>query len=250
MHAANTPVAVLEASRRDDPQGADTVPLSLSAAAALRRAARGLMMTPWFAAASGFVIAASLWIYSPHAQLHFPNNNAIGVQHCNGPCAPAAHRNGSRSLSSSGRNQLPDSQTSGASRAGSQAAVTGLTFSYYLLRSPDGGFTIRISVMGKRAIKNWTLAFVLPGDRIRWLEGASWHRTHPDSGTATGAADQAGNWPGDGQDGHGQFGGHHQQYGFTFVVSGAGQPVPPTDCLYDGQACTFRQGWEGHPGTG
>jgi len=256
-HAANTSVAVLEASRRDDPEGADTVPLSSSPVAwpapasrqtpvrprtALRGAARGLMTTPWFAAASGFVIAASLWIYSPHAHLQFNNpSNAIQTQPCPARCAGGASQRGPGSLASSGKHRLADRRSGGA--------VTGLTFSYFPLVSQEGRFTIRISVTGKRAIKDWALAFVLPGDRIRWVWGASWHRTSPDSGTVTGTADQAGNWPGGGQDGNGSFGGNHQQYWFTFLVSGTGRPVRPTNCQYDGQTCAFRLGQEGHPGT-
>jgi hypothetical protein len=201
------------------------------------------MTTPWFAAASGFVIAASLWIYSPHAHLQFNSpGNAIQTQPCPDSCAGGGSHRGHGSLASSGKHRLADRR--------SGPAVSGLTFSYVPLVSQDGKFTIRISVTGKRAIKDWTLAFVLPGDRIRWVQGASWHRRGPDRGTASGAADQAGDWRGDGQDGHGQFGGNHQQYGFTFVVSGAGRHVAPTSCQYDGQACTFRQGREGHPGIG
>src|SRR5271169_558810 len=39
----------------------------------VRRAVRGLLMTPWFAASTGFVIAAGLWVYSPHASIRFPS---------------------------------------------------------------------------------------------------------------------------------------------------------------------------------
>jgi hypothetical protein len=245
-HAVDTSVAVLEASRPDDPESADTVSLSPQATgkpqAALRGAARGLMTTPWFAAASGFVIAASLWIYSPHAHLQFNGpGNAVQTQHCHDRCVGGSSRPGRGSLASSGKHRLADRR--------SGAAVSGLTFSYFPLVSQDGRFTIRISVTGKRAIKDWTLAFVLRGDRIHWVWGASWHRTSPDSGTVTGTADQAGKRPGGGQAGNGSFGGNHQQYWFTFLVSGTGRTVRPTNCQYDGQTCAFRLGREGHPGT-
>lgn len=245
-HVANTSVAVLEASRPDDPESADTAPLSPQTTgrprSALRAAARGLMMTPWFAAASGFVIAASLWIYAPHAHLQFNSpGNAIQTQPCHDSCAGGGSHRGHGSLASSGKHRLADRR--------SGAAVSGLTFSYVPLVSQDGKFTIRISVTGKRAIKNWTLAFVLPGDRIRWVWGASWQRTSRDSGTASPGDGQAGNWPGGGQAGNGPFGGNHQQYGFTFLVSGTGRQVRPTSCRYDGKSCAFRLGREGHPGT-
>jgi len=214
----------------------------------LHRAARGLVVTPWFAAASGFVIAASLWIYSPHAQLQFPNN-AIHLQHCPRGCSPATSQKGSGSLASSGKHRLTNSQQSGTAGAGNPA-VSGLTFSYVVLSSQDGNFTIRISVTGKRAIKAWTLSFVLRGDRIRGVSGADWQRTSRDSGTASGEGGQAGQWTGDGQGGSGHSAGDHQRYMLTFVVSGTGQPVAPTSCRYDGHACTFRTGGQGPSGTG
>ncbi len=227
----------------------------------LRGAARSLLVTPWFAAASGFVIAASLWIYSPHAHLQFPNNgNAIQLQHCHSSCSPAGSQKGSGSLAGKG-GRLKLAGKSGAARSGPGAhdpgrtAVSGLTFSYYVLPSEHGKFTISISVSGKSAIKDWQLAFVLRGDRIRWVAGANWQRTSRDSGTASGDV-QAGQWPGDGLgqgDGQGQggtSGGDHHQYGFTFLVSGKGSAVGPTSCVYNGRSCTFRTGWPPHSEAG
>src|SRR6202035_1092864 len=46
-----------------------------------RGATRSLFVTPWFAAATGFVIAAGLWVYSPHTVLRFPNSEP-GVSVC------------------------------------------------------------------------------------------------------------------------------------------------------------------------
>ena len=264
--AVDTAIAVLEDSRREDPDGAETVPLAASARATpgharsrrhpgvkrhrvLHRSTRGLLVTPWFAAASGFVIAASLWIYSPHAQLQFPNNNnAIHLQHCHNRCTPAGSQNGSGSLASSGKHRLTDSQKSGATGAGNPA-ISSMTFSYFVVPSPDGQFTIRISVTGKHAIKAWRLSFVLPGDRIGSVSGADWQRISRDSGTASGEGGQAGQWTGYGPDPQGHSAGDDQPYGFTFLVSGAGRPVAPTRCRYDGQACAFRAGRQGPSGT-
>ena len=108
---------------------------------------------------------------------------------------------------------------------------------------------------GKSAIKDWQLAFVLHGDRIRWVAGANWQRTSRDSGTASGDV-QAGQWPGDGlgqgdgQSQGGNSGGDHHQYGFTFLVSGKGSAVGPTSCVYNGRSCTFRTGWPPHSEAG
>jgi len=216
----------------------------------LRTAARGLLVTPWFAAASGFVIAASLWIYVPHAHLQFPSGSAIQSQHCNKDCAQASSGKDSGRLATSGKGQLTQPRKSakraGASHrvVGNSPAVSGLTFSYSALPSQHGRFTIRISVVGQHAIKDWRLAFVLPGDRIRQVLGARWHRTRPDSGTVSGGSQPEqpnGNGQGDGS----QSGPAGQQYGFTFLVSGSGQPTRPMNCVYNGQRCTFTNGRPG-----
>jgi len=49
-------------------------------------AVRGVIVAPWFAAATGLVVAAGLWIYSPHAELKFPPS-AGGVVRCGRPRA-------------------------------------------------------------------------------------------------------------------------------------------------------------------
>jgi hypothetical protein len=264
--AVNTSVAVLFHSTGDDPDAADTVPLpspihyrradarvdthpAKSGTGVLRTAARGLFVTPWFAAASGFVIAASLWIYVPHAHLQFPGVSAIQSQHCSKYCAQASSGKDSGRLATSGKGQLTQRRKSGK-RAGAHhrvggngPAVSGLTFSYYVLPSQDGRFTIRISVVGQHAIKDWRLSFVLPGDRIREVWGAHWHRTRPDSGTVSGGS-QPGQSNGNGQGDGSQFGPDAHQYGFTFLVSGSGQATKPMNCVYNGQSCTFTSG---HP---
>jgi hypothetical protein len=266
MPAVNTSIAVLFHSTGDDPDATDTVPLRPSArhlranvkasahpanngTGMLRTAARGLLVTPWFAAASGIVIAASLWIYAPHAHIEFPSGSAIQSSHCNKGCASASGGKDTGQLAASGKGSLADSRNSGKRAGTSQpahsvdrAAVKGLSFSYYPLRT-NHGFELMIRVVSEHPIKAWELHFVLPGARIRQVWGARWHRTSPDSGTVRGS--QAGQGNGIGQGDNGQFGGGTHQYGFTFVVSGSGQPFGPTDCVYNGQSCVFTNGRPG-----
>jgi hypothetical protein len=263
-HAASTSIAALFDSTGDDPDAADTVPLpspihyrrvhakasthpASSGTGVLRTAARGLLVTPWFAAASGFVIAASLWIYAPHAHLQFPRGSAIRTQTCYGACPPATSRKDSRRLTTSGKHRLETRKSgkrAGAASRHDRPAVSGLTFSYYVLPSQDGGFNLMIRVVGQRAIKDWRLAFTLRGDRIHKVSGATWQRISRDSGTASGNGQQ-GQWPGSGQGAGDQFGDGHHQYGFIFFVSGNGSPVRPTNCLYNGQTCVFTKGQPG-----
>jgi hypothetical protein len=208
-------------------------------------------MTPWFAAASGFVIAASLWIYSPHAQLEFPNN-LIRRQHCaQDNCSPAVRQKGSGSLATSSKRRLADRRKSAARsgtdpRVRNHAAIAGLTFSYFVVSDQSDKFAIKISVTSKDAIKDWTLAFVMRGDRIRQVYGANWQRTSRDRGTASGNGDDVQQWPGDGQDGHAD----HQQYELSFMVFGTGAPAQPTSCVYDGVTCTITAGEPASPGQG
>jgi hypothetical protein len=274
--AVNTSLAVLFDSAGDDPDAADTVPLPWSnrtmapgsgnrhrhagarasthpasnQAGVLRTAARGLLATPWFAAASGFVIAASLWIYAPHAHLQFPSGSAIRAVPCYGGCSSRTSHDSSGRLATAGKGRLAEPRKPGT-RAGAthrgvrdnRSAVKGLTFSYYVLPSRHG-FDLMIRVVGQHAIKDWRLSFVLRGDVIRRVTGANWHRTSRDSGTASGDG-QPGQWPGNGQGDGGQFGGGHQQYGLTFLVSGKGSAAGPTDCVFNGQTCTFTNGRPG-----
>jgi len=269
MPAVNTSIAVLFHSTGDDPDATDTVPLRPSArhfrantrastnpassgTGVLRAAARGLLVTPWFAAASGVVIAASLWIYAPHAHIEFPSGSAIQSSHCNKGCASTSGRKDTGQLAASGKGSLPDSRKSGTRSRPThpvvrinRAALKGLTFSYYVLPSGPSqhGFAIRISVVGQHAIKAWELHFVLPGGRIRQVWGARWHRSSPDSGTVRGT--QAGQRNGIGQGDNSQSVPGTDQYGFTFVVSGSGQPIGPTNCVYNGQSCVFTNGRPG-----
>lgn len=259
--AVNTSIAALFDPAGDDPDAPDTVPLRPSArhfraatrasthpassgTGVLRTAARGLLVTPWFAAASGFVIAASLWIYAPHAHLQFPSGSAIQSQHCNSRCAAATSGKDTGQLATSGKGSLAEPRKSGSRAgvrrvAGNNRSVAGLTFSYYVLRSQNG-FSIVISVVGQHAIKAWQLHFVLPGDRIRQVWGARWHQTSPDSGTVSGGSQPVPSTGAGGESGPDTHG-----YRFTFFVSGSGQPTGPANCVYNGQSCTFTNGRPG-----
>jgi hypothetical protein len=222
-------------------------------------------VTPWFAAATGFVIAASLWIYSPHPQLTYPAI-AIGKVPCNqNGCAPSIDGQGSRQLTvNSGEppTQLPNSAKPAGTgtRAQTRTAASGLTFGYVELPAAHGDFAVVVSVTGKRPITNWHLAFVLPGDHIQGVIGAHWQAAGSDGGTAspfTGDPGQygGGGWgagggyrnqgdqsaaanEGGGADG---YGGAPAAYRISFTVIASGTHAVPADCSYDGVACTFHR---------
>ena len=223
--------------------------------------ARGVLVTPWFAAAAGFVIAASLWIYSPHPQLTFP---AIAIGKAPMPCSshgcgPHVDKQGAGSLTLNSGEPLTQQQNSAGHGAPGQArtAASGLAFGYVVQPTWGGNFEVVISVTGKRAVKNWRLAFVLPGDHIRFVIGAHWQPVGGDGGTAspfTGAEGQQYGGPG-GYSGsrvdpgavNGDFtygsghGGTLDQPGVIFSVYASGKPVGPAHCSFDGASCTFRK---------
>jgi hypothetical protein len=216
-----------------------------------------VLVTPWFAAATGFFVAASLWIYSPHPQLTFPIAIGKAPMPCNSNgCGSHVDKQGAGSLTLNSGEPLTQQQKSaarGGSGARSQArtAASGLTFGYVVQPTGRGNFELVITVTGKRAIKNWRLAFVLPGDHIRFVFGAHWQPRGSDGGTATpstgapstGARSQQHSGPGDYGSGQGDYtyGGAHDQPGVIFTVFASGKAVPPADCTFDGASCTFHQ---------
>ena len=209
----------------------------------LRGGARGLVATPWFAAATGFVLAASLWIYSPHAELRFPSAEPDVVlctqQHC---ASPSTNGSGSltvqtpgvpipRKHASSGTSQKADAKPGGA-------AASGLTFTYTVLWQQKGTFDAMVSIAGKAAPAHWQLSFHVPGDTITYVMGANWLPSADRSGgVASALSSSPGPWgtgPGDP---------HEQgQHGVLFMVVGDGTPVTPSGCFYNGAHCTFTLG--------
>ena len=218
-------------------------------------------MTPWFAAATGSVIAASLWIYSPHPQLAFPAI-AIGRVPCGSDnCGSQVDRQGAPSLTmNSGEPMAPPHNSAGPAGSGTpsqgRTAASGLTFGYVVHQAADGDFALTASVTGKHPITNWHLAFVLPGDHIKYVFGVHWQPAGSDGGTASPFADPAGQhgggpWDsgggygnqgdtGAGQAGQGS-GGPPGEYAVTFTVIASGAAPVPADCTYNGAPCTFHK---------
>jgi len=224
--------------------------------AALRRPSRGtvagaihgLVVTPWFAAATGIVIAASLWLYAPRPELTFPPD-AIGAVHCaEAGCLTAAPEHSPGSLATSSGQQIVP-----ANPARSRGAVhtdvhahrpsAGLTVTYAVVSSQQGRFSVVITVTSRHAIRNWTLAFSMPGDQIIGVLGASWQATGSASGIASpgGSASAGGGQPPQGPGGGrpGSPAGHRHGHSISFMVTGTGQPAVPVGCSFDHASCSF-----------
>jgi hypothetical protein len=227
-----------------------TLPLPLLRAATgagwITGAVRGLVVTPWFAAATGIVVAAGLWIYSPHAELKFPPS-AVRVIPCDAQgCGTGIDQGGS--LATTTRQKMGNSAaTAGKSAAKANAgglAVRRLKFSYSVLWQGGGKFAVRISVTGRRPPRTWKLTLEMPGDQITGVAGAEWQPSGADSGTATGSVESTqSQWQGASQGGDAGDGAAvspiSYRRGFSFVVFGQGTPVVPTGCRLNGVSCSF-----------
>jgi hypothetical protein len=203
-------------------------------------AVRGMVVAPWFAAATGLVVAAGLWIYSPHAELKFPDS-AIGVLPCAGHgCAAAAGHDPSVIATTTSQPDVSQGMPTAAAAveaAGARrATLAGLTFRYSVLWQEQGKFTVLIRVTAKHAMHAWKLAFAMPGDDIGTVAGANWDASGSDGGTASGTAGTSfgalpSQLPGDLST--------RSRRAISFIVIGQGAPVAPTGCSFNGVKCSF-----------
>ena len=212
----------------------------------VRSALRGLLVTPWFAASTGFVIAAGMWLYSPHASISFPS--AIGTLQCPVHGCLTSGGKGSGSLTSAAPGQRLKTQHKGSRTERQTAASTsaaGLTFTFTVLWQGHNSFGAMIAIAGRRSPGSWQLAFRLPGTQIQNVFGAEWlPLTSSDGGTAS---------PFEGTSGR-----PSDQGGTSFRVFGTGSLTGPTGCTFDGATCTFKvtsahsdwPGSDGHQGSG
>jgi hypothetical protein len=217
----------------------------------IRGAGRGLLVTPWFAAGMGFLLAAGLWIYSPHASLKLstPNYECLG-QGCG---SHTTHGRGG-SLAAKGPGQEISSghdrghaKTSGKNRR--RRAAPGVTLKYSPLWHGNGKFAATITISGKHPLGSWRLSFTMPGTQITYVWGASWQPSaQQDGGIATpsqGPSPSPGptGRPGGGHGGRTQndaaADGSDHPGQVTFWISGTGNPSTPVNCSYDGKACSF-----------
>jgi hypothetical protein len=193
----------------------------------VRRAVHGLLVTPWFAASTGFVIAAGMWLHSPHASITFPS--AIGTIHCRTPGCIAEGGKGSGALASSapGQRLRINHGRRGTGQSVSASKVTaGLKFTFTVLWHGHDAFGAAISISGGQSLGDWQLAFRLPGTQIQSVFGAEWLQSaRGDGGTASPF--------------HQDFGQPADQDQVSFRVFGTGNLSRPTQCTFDGARCRF-----------
>ena len=216
----------------------------------VRGAARSLLVTPWFAAGTGFVIATALWIYSPHTELKFPDS-APGYSLCQSEvCLNNSPGPGGGSLANSLPGEKingPQAKTSGTGKPDViTRAASGLKFRFVVLWQQGSHFYAVVTVSGHSVPSSWRLSFAIPGVRIDHVIGVSWRPSRSgNGGTVSAPSWQYGSSSGQdaangtGADDSGSHG-HRDVPVISFIVTGTGSVGLPTTCRFDGSTCKFR----------
>jgi hypothetical protein len=211
-----------------------------------QRRMRGLLVTPWFAAGAGFVIAAALALNSPHAVLTYrPNTSKCST--CTAPGSPENAKPGTVFKPPKPARPAKVGRKSGAARHGAVVAV-GPAVDFQVVWSRNGEFAAIVTVPTQQASRGWRLRFEIPGRRIIQVFGAKWRpgpgghggvasmfdfqlgpprhsgrRTHPDGQPKVpGVSGGFGHW------------GPEQ---LKFLVTAQGAPVTPAVCVLNGVNC-------------
>jgi len=195
------------------------------------RLARALMVTPWFAASAGIVIAAALAVDSSAALTYVPNGP--GVRCPASGCAGAAASPPDVATASPGvelKTGAAPKTAASASPGRRHAAGAVYRLGYQVVRHWPGGFVAVITMPDDMKPGSWSLRLAFRSARVDQVWGALWQPSgHGDAGTATGS------WPaprGHDRDISGLDGRH-------LVIFAAGPPSPPSGCRLDGASCHF-----------
>jgi hypothetical protein len=195
------------------------------------------MITPWFAAGAGVVIAAALAVDSPAALTYAPNSPVVRCP-ASGCVSPVPdHLPGVTAVS-------PGVPLAGGGGQGGPAASTrqpgGATavyqVGYQVIRRWPSGFVAVITLPGNAKPGAWSLQLAFPSARVDRVWGAQWQPSGPGhAGTARGP------WPSrdPGPQGRGQ--GPEGLDNHQLMVSATGMPTYPSGCRLDGSSCHFGQ---------
>ena len=194
-----------------------------------------MLVTPWFAAGAGILIAAALVLESPtNAVLSYgPPSSGVPCQTpgCativprHAPDALATAKPGTQ-LNASGTQHAPASPLR---RKPPRPPAARVSVSFRVFQQQAGRFVGVITLLGAGQLGNWTLAFTLPGASISGVAGAGWQRNASgDGGVASG---QSLTW--------------RQPASLDktarIVIFGTGTPGRPGECVLDGSSCDFSQ---------
>jgi hypothetical protein len=194
------------------------------------RLARALMVTPWFAASAGIVIAAALAVESPAALTYVPSP---GVPCPASGCGGSATSQPNVTAASPGvKLKAGPAPKAAATASPGRRHAAGAVYQlrYRVVRHWRGGFVAVITLPDDMNPGPWSLQLAFPSARVDRVWGARWQPWGDgDAGTATGS------WTpprGHGRDSPGQD-------GRELVILAAGAPAPPSSCSLEGAGCGF-----------
>jgi hypothetical protein len=197
----------------------------------LKRAGRRLLVSPWFAAGAGVVIATGVMIYTPHA------NFAIDIQQCKVVSCTKLTPQGAAPLQA-----VPGTPVTAPHRTPSLPA--GTAFWYQPVdHSTMSGFGMWIAIRLPHGVSQWQLSFVIPGTKGIYVY--YWPRWKPfgtDGVTVSSliaATESAGYAEISAHESGSDTGSSRTGYTLVFQVRGMGTPSAPSQCSYNGATCTF-----------
>jgi hypothetical protein len=130
----------------------------------LTGAARGLIVSPWFAAGAGFVIAAGAFMYAPHASVNF--DTAPGRTLCPTPGCPVPQKEPQIAGGTSGlvtASPLPTSSSPRGRHAAHHKSDSAPSFTYTVQADGTGMYQMILTETSEHAIGGWRLSVVIPG---------------------------------------------------------------------------------------
>jgi hypothetical protein len=211
----------------------------------LKRAGHRLLVSPWFAAGAGVVIATGVMIYTPHT------NFAIDIQKCQLVSCTKLTPQGAAPLQAGPGSPVTPSPST-------HSLPKGMTFSYQVLgQSTRYGFSMLITIHSPDSFGQWQLSFSIPGATGIYVYWPRWKSTG--SGGITVSSYYAGTesvgFAMISAHENGSAGGSSQNgYTVQFQLRGTGTPSRPNPCNYNGASCTFKPSTSlapaNSPGTG
>jgi hypothetical protein len=203
---------------------------------------RTLLVTPWFAAGVGILIAATIALAAPkRAVLSYgPVDPGILCKHLS--CASPVPRHGPGSLASArpgiqlqlprkirrapaGSPAVSPAVTVRPSATPRSATAAEIAIHYMVLRHGHGTFVSVITVQSSRKLGAWSLGFVIPGARISDVWGGTWQPSASGSGGVVRGRPWPGARPGPGT--------------AKLVIFATGRRRAPAGCTFDRKGCVF-----------
>jgi len=205
------------------------------------RLARSLLVTPWFAAGAGIVIAAALAVNTPTALTYGPTgpdlqctmHGCIGAGRGKPPQAATATPGVAI--------RAPDADAKGAGSAHAQhRGVESIELGYRIVQRWESGFIAVITMPGAAKSGGWSLQFAFSAAHVNRVWGAQWQPSGDGAGgTANGPSpSNEGPSPASTPEPPGTQEPDPPDPD-QMLVSATGKPQTPSSCTLDGISCSF-----------